>query len=115
MKGTLDSRRLTKVEFTNLDKILYPKLGITKTQVIEHYVRMALKMLDHLEKRPITLTRFSNGLDGESFYEEDAPKGTPSWVNTFKRYSETAGREISYVVCNGLDSAGPTIIYSWNV
>ena len=104
MKGIRDPQRLTKVEFTNLDKILYPIPGITKTQVIEHYVRMAPKMLDHLEKRPITLTRFPNGLDGESFYEKDAPKGTPSWVTTFKRYSETAGREINYVVCNSLDT-----------
>jgi bifunctional non-homologous end joining protein LigD len=103
LKGTLDPQRLTKVEFTNLDKILYPKLGINKTQVIEHYVRLAPKMLDHLEKRPITLTRFSNGLDGESFCEKDAPKGTPSWVNTFKRYSETVEREIKYVVCNSLE------------
>lgn len=97
-------RRLTKVEFTNLDKVLYPELKITKAQVIEHYIRMAPKMLDLLEKRPITLTRFPNGVDRESFYEKDAPMGTPSWVQTFKRYSETAEREIDYILCNDLDT-----------
>ncbi len=103
MKEVRDLGGLTKVEFTNLDKILYPNLEVTKAQVIEHYVRMAPKMLAHLEKRPITLTRFPNGLDREGFYEKDAPMGMPSWVDTFKRYSETARREINYVVCNSLD------------
>ncbi len=104
MKEVRDLGRLTKVEFTNLDKILYPELEVTKAQVIKHYIRMAPKMLDHLEKRPITLTRFPNGLDREGFYEKDAPMGMPSWVDTFKRYSETARREINYVVCNSFDT-----------
>lgn len=97
-------RRLTKVQFTNLDKILYPELKVTKAQIIEHYIRMAPKMLDLLEKRPITLTRFPNGVDAEGFYEKDSPMGTPSWVQTFKRYSETAKREINYILCNNLDT-----------
>jgi bifunctional non-homologous end joining protein LigD len=104
LKEVHDPVRLTKVAFTNLDKVLYPELKITKAQVIEHYIRMAPKMLDQLEKRPITLTRFPSGLNGEGFYEKDAPMGTPSWVDTFKRYSETAKREIDYIVCNGLDT-----------
>jgi len=104
LKQVDDPARLTKVEFTNLDKVLYPELGITKAQVIERYIRLAPKMLDLLGKRPITLTRFPSGLAGEGFYEKDTPMGTPSWVDRFKRYSETAKREINYVVCNGLDT-----------
>jgi bifunctional non-homologous end joining protein LigD len=104
LKEVHDRVRLTNVEFTNLDKVLYPEIGVTKAQVIEHYIRLAPKMLDQLGKRPITLTRFPNGLDGGGFYEKDAPMGTPSWVDMFKKYSETAKREINYVVCNGLDT-----------
>jgi len=95
---------LTKVEFTNLDKILYPELGITKAQVIEYYVRIAPRMLDLLEKRPLVMTRYPDGVDKEGFFEKDAPMGTPSWVETFRRFAESSQREISYVVCSSLDT-----------
>lgn len=95
---------LTKVEFTNLEKVLYPELGITKAQAIEYYVRIAPKMLELLVDRPLVMTRFPNGIDKEGFFEKDAPVGTPSWVETFRRFAETSQREISYVVCNNLDT-----------
>jgi bifunctional non-homologous end joining protein LigD len=72
--------------------------------VVEYYIRMAPKMLSILTDRPIVLTRFPNGVDKEGFYEKDSPLGTPPWVQRFKRYSETAEREINYVVCNDLDT-----------
>ena len=100
----MQNKRLTKVEFTNLDKILYPEPGITKAKVIEYYIKMAPKMLDLMATRPIVLTRYPNGIDKEGFYEKDAPVGTPAWVETFKTYSETAKRDISYIVCNDVDT-----------
>jgi bifunctional non-homologous end joining protein LigD len=98
------SRKLTKVEFTNLDKMLFPKLKITKAQVIEYYIKIAPKMLDFLANRPLVLTRFPDGIDQEGFYEKDAPQGTPSWVKTVTIYSETAKRDVNYVLCNDLDT-----------
>jgi bifunctional non-homologous end joining protein LigD len=95
---------LTRVQFTNLGKVLYPELGITKAQIIEYYIRIAPKMLGLLVNRPLSLTRFPDGVDKEGFYEKDIPMGTPSWVETFRRYSETAERDINYVVCNDLDT-----------
>lgn len=83
---------------------MYPEAKVTKAQVIQHYIRMAPRMLDILRNRPVVLTRFPNGVDKEGFYEKDMPLGTPPWVKTFKRYSETAEREINYVVCNNLDT-----------
>jgi bifunctional non-homologous end joining protein LigD len=103
-QGLFMSTRLTRVELTNLDKILYPQLGVAKAQVIEYYIKMAPKMLDTLSSRPIVLNRFPDGADKEGFYEKDAPSGTPSWVETFKKHSETVDRDINYVVCNGLDT-----------
>ncbi len=96
--------RLTKVDFTNLDKILYPDLKITKGQVVEYYIKIAPRMLDILVDRPVVLTRFPNGIAEEGFYEKDAPQGTPTWVKTSRKYSETAQREINYIVCNDLDT-----------
>jgi len=54
--------KLTKVEFSNLDKILYPELEITERQVIEYYIRIAPKMLGLLVDRPLVLTRYPNGV-----------------------------------------------------
>jgi len=95
---------LTKVELSNLDKTLYPELKITKGQIIEYYIKIAPKMLDLLAQRPLVLTRFPDGIDKEGFYEKDAPMGTPPWVKTLKRFSETANRTINYIVCNDLDT-----------
>ena len=95
---------LTKVKFTNLEKILFPQLRITKAQLIEYYIRIAPRMLRFLANRPIVLTRYPNGIDGGSFYEKAAPEGTPSWVATYKIFSETANRDVNYVLCNDLDT-----------
>ena len=95
---------LTKVKFTNLEKILFSQLRITKAQLIEYYIRIAPRMLMFLANRPIVLTRYPNGIDMGGFYEKDAPEGTPSWVATHKIYSETAHRDVNYVLCNDLDT-----------
>jgi bifunctional non-homologous end joining protein LigD len=96
--------KLTKVNFSNLSKILYPQLGVTKAQVIEYYIKIAPKMLSFLAGRPLALTRFPDGVDKEGFYEKDAPEGTPPWVKTVSIYSDTAEREVNYVVCDQLDT-----------
>jgi bifunctional non-homologous end joining protein LigD len=98
------SERLTKVDFSNLDKILFSKAGITKAQVVEYYIKLAPRMLDLLADRPIVLTRYPDGVDEKGFYEKDAPKGTPSWVKTVTLYSETAKRDVNYVLVNDLDT-----------
>jgi bifunctional non-homologous end joining protein LigD len=100
----LDLEKLTRVRFSNLDKVLYPEAGITKAQVIEYYIRLAPRMLNVLTDRPLALARFPDSIDKPGFYEKDAPLGTPAWVKTFTRYSETAQRPVHYVVCNNLDT-----------
>ena len=96
--------KLTRVDFSNLGKVLFPKIGATKAQVIEYYIKNAPKMLPFLAGRPLPFTRFPNGVDKEGFYEKDAPEGTPPWVNTVSIYSETAGRVVNYVLCDQLDT-----------
>jgi bifunctional non-homologous end joining protein LigD len=95
---------LTRVEFTHLPKVLYPEAGITKLQVVKYFITIAPRMLPFLEGRPIVLTRYPNGVSGKGFYEKDAPMGTPDWVETWERYSETADRVVHYIVCNNLDT-----------
>lgn len=95
---------LTKVSFTNLDKVLYPELGLKKSHVIKHYISIAPRMLKFLQNRVIVMNRYPDGIDKQGFYEKDAPVGIPGWVETFNNYSETAQREIKHIVCNNLDT-----------
>ncbi|MCX9084602.1 MAG: non-homologous end-joining DNA ligase [Candidatus Methanoperedens sp.] len=95
---------LTKVSFTNLDKIIYPALDLKKSKIIEYYIRIAPLMLGSLRDRIIVMNRFPDGVDKSGFYGKDAPKGIPPWVETFNTYSETAKHEIDYVLCNNLDT-----------
>jgi bifunctional non-homologous end joining protein LigD len=95
---------LSRVHFTNLKKILYPVPGITKQQVIEYYIRIAPKILPFLNNRPLTMHRYPDGVGKPEFYEKDAPKGTPGYVEIFPLFSVTAGREVKFVICNNLDT-----------
>jgi bifunctional non-homologous end joining protein LigD len=92
------------VDFSNLDKVLFPKLGITKGQVVEYYIKLAPRMLEIMADRAIVLTRYPNGVDEKGFYEKDAPKGTPEWVKTMQIYSESTKQNVNYVLVNDLDT-----------
>lgn len=99
-------KKLTKVELKNLDKIFYPKIKVTKAQIIEYYIKLAPKILPVIANRPLVLTRYPDGVEGEkvSFFEKNAPEGTPKWVKTKTIYSPTSKRNVNYIVCNDLDT-----------
>jgi bifunctional non-homologous end joining protein LigD len=67
---------------SNLDKVLYPEVGFTKSQVIDYYARVAPTMLAHIADRGVTLNRFPDGVDGPSFFEKRCPGHRPDWVST---------------------------------
>ena len=90
--------------FSNLDKVLFPKPGITKGQVVKYYIKMAPRMLGMLAERAIVLTRYPDGVDEKGFYEKNAPQGTPKWVKTAKIHSETAKRDLNYVLVDDVDT-----------
>ncbi len=92
------------MQFSNLDKIIYPNLKITKAQFIEYIVKLAPRMLPLLKDRPIVLTRYPEGVEKEGFYAKNAPQGMPRWVKTVKLYSESASRNVNYIICNDLDT-----------
>jgi bifunctional non-homologous end joining protein LigD len=75
--GTL--RQLT---LTNLEKVLYPESGFTKAAVVDYYVRIAPVMLEHLRDRVVTMVRYPDGVDEESFFEKRCPSHAPEWVRT---------------------------------
>ena len=56
-----------KLAVSNLNKVLYPKAGFTKGQVIDYYIRIAPVLLPHLKDRPLTMKRYPNGVEGDFF------------------------------------------------
>lgn len=72
------------LSLSNLDKVLWPETGFTKGQLIDYYSRIAPVMIPHLERRPITLRRWPNGVDGQSFFEKNCPSHRPPWVKPVK-------------------------------
>jgi bifunctional non-homologous end joining protein LigD len=103
-----------KLGLSNLDKVLYPETGTTKGEVIDYYTRIAPVLLPYLADRPLTRKRWPDGVEAESFFEKNAPRGTPEWVRTVTLPSpgSTRNREtVTYVVCDEL----PTLVWLANL
>src|SRR5437773_2273326 len=100
-----------KIQVSNLDKVLYPKVGFTKGQVIDYYIRVAPVLLPHLKDRPLTMKRYPNGVEGEFFYEKNCPSHRPKWVKTAKVWSEGNQRIMNYCLVNDL----PTLVWAANL
>ena len=69
-----------KLELSNLDKVLFPEDGIVKAEVIEYYLKIAPTLLNHVKGRALTLIRFPDGINGESFYQKNRPEWAPDWL-----------------------------------
>jgi bifunctional non-homologous end joining protein LigD len=107
----VDGREL---ELSNLDKVLYPAAGFTKGEVIDYYTRIAPVLLPHLRGRPLTRIRYPNGVEGQSFFEKNAPTRTPDWVRVERLPApgSTKAREtVDYVVADDL----PTLVWLANL
>lgn len=77
---TVEGREL---RLTNLDKVLWPEHGIRKVDLIDYYLAVADFLLPHLQGRPLTFTRYPEGIHGKSFYQKDLPAHAPPWVKVF--------------------------------
>jgi bifunctional non-homologous end joining protein LigD len=103
-----------QLEVSNLDKVLFPEVAFTKAQVIDYYVRIAPVLLPHVAHRPVTFTRWPNGVDGQAFFEKNNARHAPAWVQTVTVPSpgSSRGRETLDMV---LLSAVPDLVWSANL
>jgi bifunctional non-homologous end joining protein LigD len=107
---TAPLRHPDALEFTHLDKVLYPDDGITKGDVLRYYERIADRLLPYLRDRPATLERFPQGVGGGKghFWQKDTPAYYPDWIP--RAELPAAGRVVRYAVMNDL----PTLLYLVN-
>ncbi len=88
---TVDGHRIT---LTNTDKVLYPKTGTTKGDVIAYYEAVADAMLPHVAGRAGTRKRWPNGVDEPAFFEKNLAEHAPSWIE--RRTLHHKQRSVTY-------------------
>jgi bifunctional non-homologous end joining protein LigD len=102
----VDGREL---KLTNLDKVLYPKAGFTKGEMVDYYAKVAPTIVPHLSGRPVTLRRFPEGVGDldAAFFEKRCPKHRPQWVKTARVEAGPHAGKIDFCVCDGR----PTLVW----
>ncbi|HVN70049.1 MAG TPA: non-homologous end-joining DNA ligase [Candidatus Binatia bacterium] len=100
------------LSLSNLEKVLWPRDGYTKGDLIEYYEGVAPAALAHLRGRPLTLQRYPNGIDGEAFFEKQMPRGMPDWIDRVTVPTPGGSRShVTFVLCND----APSLVYLANL
>jgi bifunctional non-homologous end joining protein LigD len=86
----------------NPDKVLFPRDGITKRDIWDYYTSIAPVLLPHLAGRPLTMQRYPDGIDGEEWYQQNAPQKTPPFVHRVNVGPRHGNKE--RIVCDSLDT-----------
>jgi bifunctional non-homologous end joining protein LigD len=88
------------ITLSNIDKVYFPDDGYTKGDLIQYYVSVAPLLLPHLAGRPISMSRFPEGIRGQSFYEKRAPGHQPEWMRTSPVDSDSQGGVIDFLLAD---------------
>jgi len=96
-----------EVKLSSADRVLFPKSGITKSELFDYYGRVAPILVPHLRDRPFTMKRWREGIAGGSFFQKQAPKGIPDWIPT-RRFTthprEGGSREVDFPLVNSREA-----------
>lgn len=69
-----------EIDLSNRDKVFFPDAGLTKGDVIDYYEQVAPVMVPHMKLYGVSMQRFPDGIDGDSFYNKDTPDYFPDWI-----------------------------------
>jgi bifunctional non-homologous end joining protein LigD len=89
---------------TRPEKVLYPDPGVTKRDLAEYFDDVAEVMLPHLRDRPLVLNRFPDGLDGEGFFQKQAPAHAPDDLPTVTVAADNRRGEVTHVLAGDPDA-----------
>lgn len=90
------------LKLSNLEKVLWPRDGYTKGDLISYYREIAPFILPHLKDRPQSMNRHPDGIEGESFFQKNVTSDiVPDWVETIQIHSEGAGHggSTNFLLC----------------
>lgn len=72
-----------ELELTNLAKVLWPEEQYNKADLINYYAEIYPWLAPHLKDRPLVITRYPDGIEGNSFYQKNVPENLPNWMKTY--------------------------------
>ena len=87
--GNLDFGRGRALRVSSLDKIYFPEAGITKGDLMRYYARVAAAILRAIKDRPLVLKRYPDGINGPSFFQQNAGDAVPAHVRTARVTTES--------------------------
>jgi bifunctional non-homologous end joining protein LigD len=100
-----------KIPLNNLDKEFWPafegRRALTKRDLLRYLARVAPYLLPHMRDRPITLTRYPNGINAKHFYQKHWEARLPEFVDTVRLWSDQNEGDGDYLICNNL----PTLLW----
>ena len=100
--------RNQRVAVTNLERELWPattdQRAVTNRTLLQYFARISLHMLPHLRDRPLTLTRFPNGIDGKSFFQKHWKDKRPSFVDGVSIFSCETNGDYESLLANNLST-----------
>jgi bifunctional non-homologous end joining protein LigD len=95
------------VNLSSPERVLYPEDGVTKGDLFEYYRAVAPTLVPHLRDRPFTMKRYPHGIDGEVFFQKQAPKHLPDWIPTrqFRTHPREGGsRLVDFALVNSTEA-----------
>ena len=96
-----------EVHLSSADRVLFPSDGVTKGDLFTYYEKVAPTLVPHLRDRPFTMKRYPHGIDGEVFFQKQAPKHLPSWIPTrqFTTHPRDGGsRLVDFALVNSTEA-----------
>jgi bifunctional non-homologous end joining protein LigD len=91
------------LRLTNLNKLFWRGLGVTKRDLLQYYADVSPALLPHLEQRAMVMKRYPNGADGEWFFMKRAPVPRPEWIETCS-IAHASGNVIDFPLVQDLAS-----------
>jgi bifunctional non-homologous end joining protein LigD len=69
------------VRLTNLKKLFWKTLKLTKRDLLQYYADISQWLLPHIAGRAMVMKRYPNGAEGDFFYMKRAPEPRPEWID----------------------------------
>jgi bifunctional non-homologous end joining protein LigD len=102
---------MARLAIRNLDRVVFPRAGTTKAQLLDYYVRVADAMLPHLRGRQLHMHRYPEGVEGPRFWQKQCPANRPEGVGTIPVWSRDKRADIDYCSIEEL----PGLLWAVNI
>src|SRR3954462_9888736 len=100
-----------RLPIRKLDRVVFPRAGVTKGRLLDSYVRVGDAMLPHLRDRLLHMHRYPEGVEGPRFWQKGCPEHRPEWVPTAPVWSREKRAAIEYCVVQEL----ATLLWAVNI